>query len=699
MRTRIEIQKGDDWVELYLGEEKVIRYNVVINRVGSINNRNIKHSNTFEIPYVSQNIQALDINRFSPIEMARALNIKYRAKYYVREKLLQIGYVVVDNAESGVIKLNFIDEALNIIEKWGAVTYKDFLTSESSLIPSDFATNIALLRDYNLSHVAIVAPTPVVGSRGYKLALFPNNLNAVGDTFQMLNSGVRLITGFNPYQSRPIWNVKGFFDIVTEGFGYTPIYDPSVDWDRLEKTYLIENKLDSSSNSDEPYSVEVYGTIASNLGYGYDTSVAGATKHTNIVYPADKSTRIGSYSASEAPDEPTNITKTNYKNVENNILEIHTDNLDVGSITWEYTAKYTGTATPWTAWRSTSNPNLIIWKNHTVDITDNTSVGTGSTKNYTLIVDRANFIPPVGSSLANFIGVYLERQVPNVAISAYSTITNMRVTEKYLSLDTISYNAAQEIESESVDLTFSAPKLSIKDLITAVMRREGILMDFNNTDKEVRFFTYGSYQERRDEGNYSDWSDYFLYFSAPLFNTDYGNDYGKINEIGLASPFPGNTTRVTLASQGILSKYKDYVQNFSDKLKDVDSVISVPTTPAHYEYRNLGLGLVEDSGLTAGTLTQYLATGINQGTFTGLPYIWNVNGAIVPDGILQWYQIIDQAIRCTAPFLLPVDVIRTLKIHEPIYVERLGGFFIIEEVEEYIDGQTPVKVKLIKLLD
>jgi hypothetical protein len=713
MRTRIEILKGNDWIELYLGDEKVIKYNVVINKVGTINNRDISHSNTFSIPYVSQNIQALDINRFNPIELASAFNKKYEAKYYVREKLLQIGYVIVNNTDNGLINLNFIDAALGVIDKWGVATYQDLLKSGGILpsgpvtIPSDYATNIASLNTFNLSHSAVVSPTTNVGSRGYKLSLFPNNLNAIGDKFQVLDNGTRLVDGFNPYQSRPIWNAKAFFDMITESFGYTPIYDPSVDWDRLKKTYFIESKLDSSSNSDEPYTTHIYSTIASNSPFGYQDVFNNGSIYTiyaNVTYNPSDARRIGDYNLAASPVDffIDGFLKPGYKTSEYNILKIHTDNLDAGSITWIYDASPVGSATPYTAWRHDSNPNIIIWKSHSGDITENTDVNIpGFYNRWTLTIDRSNFTPPSGSSVPNFLGVHLI--VQNVLQSSPSgstaSVYNMKVIEKYLSSDTISYDESEQIESQTVDLTFSAPKLTIKDLLTAVMRREGILMDINNKLKEIRFFTYGSYKDRRDEGNYSDWSDYFIHFSVPLFNTDYGNEYARVNEVGLSSPFPGNTAKITLANQGPLSKYKDFVQNLSDKLKDVSSIVSVPTTPAHYEYTNLGFGVVEDSMLPSGTLTQYRADGSTQGTFSGLPYIWNVNGLEIPAGISQWYELIDIAVRCIGTFLIPVDVIKDLKIYEPIYVERLGGFFIIEEIEEYIDGHTPVKVKLIKLLD
>ena len=59
----------------------------------------------------------------------------------------------------------------------------------------------------------------------------------------------------------------------------------------------------------------------------------------------------------------------------------------------------------------------------------------------------------------------------------------------------------------------------------------------------------------------------------------------------------------------------------------------------------------------------------------------------------------DKAIRVDAKFLLPVEIINGLDLSEPIYVEELGGFYIIEEVKEYSNETKPVTVKLIKLID
>jgi len=56
-------------------------------------------------------------------------------------------------------------------------------------------------------------------------------------------------------------------------------------------------------------------------------------------------------------------------------------------------------------------------------------------------------------------------------------------------------------------------------------------------------------------------------------------------------------------------------------------------------------------------------------------------------------------LRVVAKFLLPVNVIKTLDITKPVYVNDLGGYYIIEEISEYVDSKTAVNIKLIRLVD
>jgi len=118
--TRIEFFKNGVWSDLILKEDKAIKYNVVINKIGSMAKREISHSNTFELPYIHHNIQALGINVFNKTDLAKAFNSRYLARYYVNDKLAQKGYLIINNTNNGTINVNFIDEALEILENWGS---------------------------------------------------------------------------------------------------------------------------------------------------------------------------------------------------------------------------------------------------------------------------------------------------------------------------------------------------------------------------------------------------------------------------------------------------------------------------------------------------------------------------------------------------------------------------------------------------
>ena len=114
--TRLEIEKDGIFISLKLGKEIDIKYNNVINKIGKVDTREISHSNTFSIPYIHHNIEALGLNVFNTTDLAIGLNQKYPAKYYKEGTLLQEGFVVINNTE-GSIKLNFIDEGVQHLIK------------------------------------------------------------------------------------------------------------------------------------------------------------------------------------------------------------------------------------------------------------------------------------------------------------------------------------------------------------------------------------------------------------------------------------------------------------------------------------------------------------------------------------------------------------------------------------------------------
>ena len=60
----------------------------------------------------------------------------------------------------------------------------------------------------------------------------------------------------------------------------------------------------------------------------------------------------------------------------------------------------------------------------------------------------------------------------------------------------------------------------------------------------------------------------------------------------------------------------------------------------------------------------------------------------------EWYKLIDEGVRAENKFLIPVDVIRNLDLSEPIYIEEIGGFYIIEEIAEYVNSSNLVTIKI-----
>ena len=267
MNTRLEIYKDEIWSRLKLFESNNFKYNKLINKISNFDDRSISHTNTFSIPKIHENIQLLGINSFNPKKMAAALNRKYKAKYYIDEKLSQEGFIVINNKDGDDINVNFIDGALSIIEKWGSTTLNELLSSDTLPIPSDYATAISEMKNYQVPIDSILANLSDVGSRGYKLALYPNNLNVIGDKFQLDQNENRIDDAFNPYQSRPIFNAKSIFDLASETYGYTPIFDSSVDWDLLSRTFVVSDKLNENLRDDGGIVDRNFGIITS-VTYG-----------------------------------------------------------------------------------------------------------------------------------------------------------------------------------------------------------------------------------------------------------------------------------------------------------------------------------------------------------------------------------------------------------------------------------------------
>lgn len=702
--TRLEILKNNVWETLILKEYQTIKYNVLINKIGSMSNREISKSNTFELPYIYQNTKTLGINTFNKSDLAKAFNARYEARYYIKDKLSQKGYLIINNTNNGTINVNFYDEALEIIEKWGTMTYYDLLNSNTINIPADYKVHIKEMQEYQMNQNGILPPLQKVASRGNYLAKYPNNLNAIGDKFQIDKDGIRPIDSFNPYQSRPIFNVKALFDIAIESFGYTPYYDNSVDWARLAETYMIDKDLSQSQKGDNSTIVKPYPTLNGQTPafFTYDTFLGFLTLKYNFVYPPEVNALY-----------PVDLTPVYWDSAEWTMTRLKDyTKLDRCILVPDISTSFSG----YMQWQwnvfTFNNPEIVpdngqitaIWLHEggnwmTTQLTIDESNFDNVLGQTTVKVNKTQLaIKPVGA--VSLIGVvYSALSLGDLEIGSTQARDGLIYTESFLPPSTISYDQFNQYEALEINLTHASPRETVKDLLSAVMQKEGILMSFDNENKVVKMFTYGSYINRKVEGNFKDWSQYFLKYMPLSYNTDYGNEYAIKNEIGLNTPYKGNTIMVDLVNQGESSKYKDFIQNFSKKFKDVENVVFVQNnvTP-YFEYTNKGLGLVESPDAGLGELRQVRADGTAQGFFTGLAQVFNVNCLNLPSGLVEWYDLIDNSAKVEAMFLIPVLEIKDLDMSEPIFVEGLGGFYIIEEIQEYVDAQTPVLIKLVKMI-
>ena len=830
METRIEIFKDDRWHQLTLRTKGDVKYNTLINRIGRTDSREISHSNTFSLPYVWENINLLGLNIFNPRAIARALNSKYIARYYVENKILQIGFIIVNNTNGGTINVNFIDEALEITDKWGSISYQELLRDEVLPIDDDYATAIAEMRNYDMDKLTILTPLSEVGSRGHHLSLFPNNLNTIGSKFQINEDKVRVDDAFNPYQSRPIFNAKALFDLATTRYGYTPIYDDSVDWAKIENYYLIDKGQEENKKGENGIQSISHAPIAfNNYHYRKPTDFGFQMKALQL-YPQGVGLK-----PNEIPDW-----------IENEEVETYTDDgtpaaypwrdqysvfrpdLSAGNVgTIRFTSKVTEPGNSrwyyviayWTTVGGGPLTSIAYEHQEAVGISFPAEITIGTDYNVDVTVDKTLFeLPPVGAE--TLVGLQFMLGKSFIPTPNYN-LQDMQVFETYLPEGVIAFDDYGQYLPDEVDLTHAAPNETVKSLMVACMHKEGILMNIDTREKEVKFFSYGAYEREKIDGNYHNWSSYFQREAFFPHNTNYGNSYGKINRIGLSSPYPGNTADIILTNQGGDSKYKDFAKNEVAKLKDISQVVQIANTNTpYYEYTNKGLGLVEhigdletlrqqravrilepesvinggfnydgdwtkgagwtisggkanctssntltqtgvvepnkfyycsfeitdyesgnlslylqgittnvitgdDKGVFAGVIetTSSLDTELGfdmvdggafigsidrvtvreiasvQGDFTGLAEIANVNGAVLPEGVKEWYRLVDEAVKVDGQFLLPTQVVRNLDLSLPVYIADLNGYYIIEEVEAYRSSEEVVIVKLIKLID
>lgn len=752
MDTRVEILKNDIWVKLVLKEDKV-KYNTLSNKIGNFEQRKISHSNTFALPYVSENIVALDINVFSPVLMAEALNKKFPARYFVKDKLLQKGYLVINNTVRGEINVNFIDEALVITDEWGRTTFKQLLIQlglnptvfTKSVISPNFMSNINILKGYETDKTKKVLNTPTclcvgddpsIEGKEVFIVRYPNPLNNIGDKFNLDKEGIRKVDSFNPFQSRPIFSIFSFIYLVCQVFGYRLKLDPGVDFELLRDTYLTNKGIDEGTPAKESLVPSVTPTIEKqNPQYWfYNKHGIGTGDNEGLwehffVYP-DTVVTVDQFGrkvgvSSKKPNELLNYFPTKTTNrrredlqIQNCIVEIEKDPF-FGQVVWEGEINK----------RVPDNKFIFrefivksVWKNSSggffeapFTVEFETTMTPKRLFKVTGEKEQLNN-PPTGA--VEFIGLIMKVIIfhADEYYDDQPSMINLHFIEKVLPKGKTTYDSYGQFLQNKTNLLELAPDTSIKELLSNVLQQQGLLLTFerdsNGIQNVVKLFTYGAYRDRVKQSRlgvpnlFYDWSEYYQKYVPPLFNTDYGSQYGEINEVSLSNPFPGNIGRIqistNLTSKGFQTKLLPLVQNKTKLLDDVSAVTSIINTEPYFEYTNKNQGLVRCSfdqylpGVRKQFNAELTTSNINCDL---LPLLSNViySDEFLPIGIKEWYYLVDVAVRCEATFLLPILVIQTLDLSKPVYIETLGGFYIVEEVPEYTDNLTTVKVKLIKL--
>ena len=733
MGTRIEILKDGLWQVITLANKRALKYNAVINKIGKVDTREISHSNTFSIPKIDNNIRILGLEFANQARLAKALNSKYPAKYYVDDKLLRIGFVIINNTIDDEINLNFIDEALSIVDHWGSTSFKDLLLLNSIDKPADYQTAIDELRNYDANINTPLQSLGEVGTRGYKLCEFPNTLNVIGDKFQLDVNEQRVDDTFNPYQSRPIFNAKAILDLAVESFGYTPIYDDTINLEKIEKTYIVGGDLEGDDLEDGGFLTFenrywcATGQYGNEVNWQEPNPVWGAGAHNEQIYEYLLEDQITPYSNALKPSDIPNWTTPpkfhtgpyvdTYCIIKPTIAESTVGQIIYGDTFNDKNGQpnsNTGRVNEfivYAIWENTSSgqPPILV----ELDTPDDPD---SSATEY--FIDKSD-LQDTPAGAGDFIGLIAgiqSQERPRNARNSSGGIVQIQVEdgvveseyyvfgtpffsyiETVLPTNIITFDEQGQYIADQIDLTFGAPVKKLKELVSSIAQKESLLIDINAQSREVKFFSYELYARRRVNGIFADWSDFLLKGKRMSFNTNYGNSYGKSNEISLTSPYRGNIYRFNISNAFDDVKYKDVGRNQVQLFKDVTKAIKINYTNSPYiEFSTSGLSMVE----VEGEITNFIQTRFDtttQGTIPSVAQVVNVNYATVSTSTLEWYNLLNTALRVDAQFLLPVQEVSNFRLDTPVYVEDLGGYYIVEEISEYADASTPVRVKLIKI--
>jgi len=708
IKQELYIKKNTSWIALETFDRESVKYNAVVNRIGNPYSREIKHSNTLSLPYTSYNIAALELNRFNHTSLSNQLNKKWECKVLIDDDSILKGYLVINNTDGGQINVNYIDGALALIDLWKKDNlYNLFNTSELySNLPITYQSVVDEMTSYNITS-GDLARLSTISGKTYPLSLFPNTLNSIGDKFNKLDTDERVPPDrINPWQTRPLLNVKAFLDSICYAYGYMPIYEKEVDINDLSVSYIVSDKGKNNNEAKNSLLQFTSDTNASSNPYGTSFSTPPPT---NYCYNVMEFVGIGPYfrpidipnwgkPADMYPDYSYRLRTCGYMpDVSKGYvgtINIH-GNLAIVSPYGAALEPLNARVSVFAAYENVTPGGNVVFKTLTTD--PDLSVYAEITS-IDCEVDKAEMeIPPAGGG--TFLGIFVDVKSKGGINAFDQQLLDSYIVETYINpaAEEIVYNENDEyFINTTVNLTSEFPKNSISTLLVGILSQQGLLCDIDEKNKEVVFFTYGTYSRKIAVGDFYDWSNHLVSERLAVYDTDFGLNYGKINRIGLKEPYRGNSYDRVLTTGGIESKLDSLVEYYSKEFKDISAVQSVNFLGSHpyFEYKNLGLGLV-NSEYDINGLIPTRANG-TEGSSNNYAHVQNINYLSLPRGIEEWYNLIDIGLRVKVQFTIPESTIKTLDIKKPVYVNDLLGFCIIEEVKEYINSTVPVDLYLLR---
>lgn len=693
----LEVKYNDAWRELQMYSFDPLPYNILTNKIGEPSSRKISHSNTLSLPICGTNKRSLGLNIHNYADMRQALNRKYECVMKENGKTIRRGYLVINKVTTKDIKVNVIDEGLDLLDKWGENKLQDIYNNEDlvSNMPTDYQYIIneaqTLLMDSTLPVQDLIA----MPSEGWPLIAWPNTLNAIGSKFNKLENGSRVPSDrLNPFQSRPLYNALGILKSVCYAYGYEPEFQ-DINTDELSKLFIVGSGMgdDKESGGLSTRNPVYNGSMYEQSGW---VSPADTTYWQHVVK--------GSTADFIRPDDltgytpPPNIVFSSYES-QYCIMKVNIDDSYEGNINcklhWNWLGLNVTSRVYINAVYYNTAGDGVVHKELTTD--PDFTVPDNELAEAEFKIDKSELTtPPAGGADLVGIQIWVLQQQDGQNLNNSSADVDY-ITEEYTTNTNVAIDEYQQYAIDTtVNITKSGPTQTVKQLVSAILAQQGILIDIRARKKKVVFFTYSTYKRKQENKKYSDWSKYFIETLGIEYSTNFGKNFGKNNRVSLQDPYGGNWSEITLANIENGSKFIDFVNSPTKDLKDVSgvSLINIGGTHPYFEYTNTGLGLVYSDNQITG-LTQTTADGTEQ---SGLDawQIQNVNYLSLPGGVFDWYSAVSNGVKKKAYFLLPKYVVNDIDLTLPIYIDKLGGYHIIEQISEYRDGQNVVEVDLIK---